>query len=349
MMNQAEEDVAGDVTRIVRATTSMGMRLMDIIARRREEQSRRQAEGQREAAAALAERQRMQREAMQALVTPALDAQWRENASDRDVARAFVYAEAYAKDSDVARLAHAELEGLIEKRHGDVASFVSEHVSDSDLERVPAPSGEPSASQQRLLHDRQMEDAAADANRLADAALAAQTEDKRELLLAAVADDTLAEKWANMAEVKGREFADTWLDKNADAATMSTMRAWELWAEREVERGEADVDRAEAAGAESDVERSASEDKAAARDDRAEDTEEQADMERAGLGQFSHSARDIDNVGSKDREAADALMHSRPGRMESALDQVQSGTEGTHHKKARGFGRNSEREQSLGR
>lgn len=159
-MTEAEDDIVGDHSRVMRGLSATGMRLMEIIQRRREEQRRREADGQREAAEALRDRQQAQRDAARTIAAQGLDPQWRDRASDSELATAYVYAEAYAQTDPLARVAHDQLSDHLTARHENVASFVDANVSQDSLDRVPAPEGTPSPTQQRWIDAARAADAA---------------------------------------------------------------------------------------------------------------------------------------------------------------------------------------------
>lgn len=159
-MTEAEDDIVGDHSRVMRGMSATGMRLMEIIQRRREEQRRREADGQREAAEALRDRQQAQRDAARTIAAQGLDPQWRERASDSEIATAYVYAEAYAQTDPLAKVAHDQLSDHLNARHENVAEFVDANLSQSDLDRVPAPEGTPSPTQQRWIDAARAADAA---------------------------------------------------------------------------------------------------------------------------------------------------------------------------------------------
>ncbi|MEE1652161.1 hypothetical protein V1260_15370 [Brachybacterium sp. J144] len=159
-MTEAEDDIVGDHSRVMRGMSATGMRLMEIIQRRREEQRRREADGQREAAEALRDRQQAQRDAARTIAAQGLDPQWRERASDSEIATAYVYAEAYAQTDPLAKVAHDQLSDHLTARHENVAEFVDSNLSQGDLDRVPAPEGTPSPTQQRWMDAARAADAA---------------------------------------------------------------------------------------------------------------------------------------------------------------------------------------------
>lgn len=159
-MTEAEDDIVGDHSRAMRGMSATGMRLMEIIQRRREEQRRREADGQREAAEALRDRQQAQRDAARTIAAQGLDPQWRERASDSEIATAYVYAEAYAQTDPLAKVAHDQLSDHLTARHENVAEFVDSNLSQGDLDRVPAPEGTPSPTQQRWIDAARAADAA---------------------------------------------------------------------------------------------------------------------------------------------------------------------------------------------
>lgn len=159
-MTEAEDDIVGDHSRVMRGMSATGMRLMEIIQRRKEEQRRREADGQREAAEALRDRQQAQRDAARTIAAQGLDPQWREHASDSEIATAYVYAEAYAQTDPLARVAHDQLSDHLTARHENVVEFVDANVSQDALDRVPAPEGTPSPTQQRWIDAARAGDAA---------------------------------------------------------------------------------------------------------------------------------------------------------------------------------------------
>lgn len=158
-MTETEDDIVGDHSRAMRGLSATGMRLMEIIQRRRQDQRRREADGQREAAEALRDRQQAQRDAARTIAAQGLDPQWRERASDSEIATAYVYAEAYAEADPLARVAHDQLSDHLTARHENVAEFVDANVSQGDLDRVSAPEGSPSPTQQRWIDAARAADA----------------------------------------------------------------------------------------------------------------------------------------------------------------------------------------------
>jgi len=159
-MSETEDQIASDHSRVLRGMSATAMRLIELIQRRQEEARRREAEGQREAAQALRDRQEAQRTAGRTIAAQGLDPQWRDAASDREIATAFVYAEAYADSEPLAKVAHDQLSDYLAERHESVAEFVDANVSQEDLDRVPAPEGTPSATQQRWMDAARAADAA---------------------------------------------------------------------------------------------------------------------------------------------------------------------------------------------
>ena len=159
-MSETEDQIASDHSRVLRGLSATGMRLMEMIQRRQEEARRREADGQREAAQALRDRQEAQRNAGRTIAAQGLDPRWREAASDREIATAFVYAEAYADSEPLAKVAHDQLSDYLSERHESVSEFVDSNVRQEDLDRVPAPEGTPSATQQRWMDAARGADAA---------------------------------------------------------------------------------------------------------------------------------------------------------------------------------------------
>lgn len=310
MMTEAEDAVLGDTGRVTRTMGMMGMKMMDILLRRREREERRLAEGQREAAAALADRRQAQREGAHELMKPALSQNWRDNAGDRDLALAFVYAEAYADQSPLAQVVHDQLSTHLQDRHGNVNDFVDQHVSDTDLERVPAPSGYLSPSQQRNLDAR--EQAALEA--------AERTGQQQERILS-VAGEDIAETWAHQVDIVGRDRADQWLAENLDPDALAELTKWERWDEAERERDAADQEREAAGEAETEEEEAEHSEQAAEHEANAESLEEQGDMEHARVGQFRNQP-DSKALQEQDPEAAEAVRTARPGRTQPAAQQV---------------------------
>lgn len=334
-MTETEDFVAGDAGRITRGISVVGMRLLDIISRRREEQRRREAEGQREAAAALQERQNAQRQAATELIKPALDPTWRDAASDRELATAYVYAEAYSQDNELARIVQERLRGHIQDRHGNLESFVDANVDHGDLERVPAPTGQPSATQERAIEARET---------------AVKEQEIQHERILAVAGDERANAWANQVDVVGRERADQWLQENLGEDELAELAKWEQWDQAERERGEAAHDRHQAAEADTDEEREQHEDSAAEHDANASEHEERGDMEREGSGQFPHSDRDLKKLESTNAEAAEALRRSKPGRQEALTTQVAEGKKSRQGRaRTHGTGRDRDRQADRGR
>lgn len=158
-MSETEDQIVSDHSRALRGLSATSMRLLEIIQRRKEESRRREADGQREAAQALRDREVAQRDAARTLAAQGLDPRWREAASDREIATAFVYAEAYAETDPLARVAHDQMEQHLAERHESVAQFVDANISGADLERVPAPEGTPTATQQRWIDAARASDA----------------------------------------------------------------------------------------------------------------------------------------------------------------------------------------------
>lgn len=62
-MTQIEDQVVDSHSRVLRGMSSTAMRVLEVMHRRREEAARREADGQREAAQALRDREAAQREA----------------------------------------------------------------------------------------------------------------------------------------------------------------------------------------------------------------------------------------------------------------------------------------------
>ncbi|MDN6301538.1 MAG: hypothetical protein L0J57_00605 [Brachybacterium sp.] len=213
MAPDVEDELFGDSARVARSMSTVVMRAVEQMQRRREERARREGEGYRESAQALAERETAQKEAMRALIAPARDPQWIERASDRDVAIAYVYAEAYAGQDEHARHTRDSLGRHLESRHGDVAAFVDSHVTAEEIEQVPVPrDADLSPSQARLVAAR----------------------------------DETAEKWANVFEVSGEERASQWLESNLDQSEKARLETHHLQRRAALERSEADAERGRA-------------------------------------------------------------------------------------------------------
>src|SRR5690625_7800582 len=151
MMTDAEDQIASDHPRALRGMSTSAMRLIEIVQRRQEDARRREAEGRRGAAQPLRARQGAERTAPRTIAAQGLDPRWREAAGDREIATACVYAEAYAETDPLARVAHEQLSQMLEERHEDVAAFIDSNMTQQDLDRVPAPEGEPSPTQQRWI------------------------------------------------------------------------------------------------------------------------------------------------------------------------------------------------------
>ena len=312
MMQEPEDEVVGEAGRLSRSASMMGMKLADVLLRMRERQERRAADAQREAAAALGEMRQAQREGAHELIKPALDPDWRDRASNQDLARAFVYAEAYADSSPLAGVVRDQLEQHIGAQHDNVAQFVDQNVSERDLERVPAPSGHLSPTQERLL-DRREQDALASAEQEKGTPV-----DRAK----AVAGEEKADAYANVAEIRGQDAANVWLQDALDEDALAELTKWERWDEAERERGEADLEREAATDAETEEEAAEHADDAAEREAKAESLEEQGDMEHAGVGQFQRSQQDLQRVEAQDSEAGESLRVARAGRTQGAAQQV---------------------------
>lgn len=151
MSDEIEDQVVESHTRIARGLSMTGMRMLEMMQRRREEAARREADGQREAAQALRDRETARRDAARTIAAQGLDPRWREAASDREIATAFVYAEAYREIDPLARVAHEQMSEHITARHGEIAAFIDGQVTATDLDHVPAPEGAPTPTQQRWI------------------------------------------------------------------------------------------------------------------------------------------------------------------------------------------------------
>lgn len=150
-MTEIEDQLVDSHSRVLRGMSATAMRVLEVMQRRKEEVARREADGQREAAQALRDREAAQRDAARTIAAQGLDPRWREAASDRELATAFVFAEAYRETDPLARVAHEQMSQHIASRHGEVAAFVDAQVSAADLDHVPAPEGTPSPTQQRWM------------------------------------------------------------------------------------------------------------------------------------------------------------------------------------------------------
>lgn len=158
-MTEIEDQVVDSHSRVLRGMSATAMRMLEVMQRRREEAARREADGQREAAQALRDREAAQREAARTIAAQGLDPRWRDAASDRELATAFVFAEAYRETDSLARVAHEQMSQHIVSRHGEVAEFIDSQVSVDDLDHVPAPEGVPSPTQQRWMDAAHAQDA----------------------------------------------------------------------------------------------------------------------------------------------------------------------------------------------
>lgn len=291
MTPDVEDELFGDSARVVRATSTVVMRALEQIQRRKEERSRREAAGYQESAQALAEREKAQHESMRAIIAPARDPEWVEKASDRDVAIAYVYAEAYSEQDDLARTTRDSLGKQLEARHGDVARFVDSQVSSEDVEKVPVPR---------------------------DAGLS-----PTQARLVAARDET-AEKWANIFEVSGEDRANTWLSANLDEAEKARLASYRHEDRADRERGDADTDRARAGAAEGE-EREELEVDAAEHEDAAADAETDRDVVLSGRGEHPHDPASAEKARSSDpekREAAEAAKVAAGGRQEPLREQL---------------------------
>lgn len=150
-MTEIEDQLVDSHSRVLRGMGATAMRMLEVMQRRREEVARREADGQREAAQALRDREVAQRDAARTIAAQGLDPRWREAASDRELATAFVFAEAYRDSDPLARVAHEQMSQHLAARHGEVAAFIDAQVSPNDLEHIPAPEGAPSPTQQRWM------------------------------------------------------------------------------------------------------------------------------------------------------------------------------------------------------
>lgn len=340
-MNDFEDDIVGEYVRVFRGVSATGMRMLEQMQRRREEARRREAEGQREAAQALRDRQGAQRDAAREYARLGLDSRWRDAASERDLATAFVHAEAYAESDEVCRVAYDAMLGDIAQRHGDVAAFVDEHVDDSVISRVPAPEGQPSASQQRA-----MERAAAEPD---------LTERRRQLVVVSI-DDDKANEWARRAQEQGRLAADSWLNQNLSPEEAANVERWERW--EQAAREQADAERLrEEASVERGAGTEASNSHAEALEARADRHEQEADADREVANtdwslEGLHTAKQLEELEQRDPEAARALRTVQAGRTRPAAELVRNGSgSGATEKKARKRtpDRRAERQNERGR
>lgn len=304
MAPNVEDELFGDSARVVRATSTVVMRALEQMHRRQEERSRRIADGFREGAQALADRESARREAMRALIAPARDPQWVEKASDRDVAIAYVYAEAYADQDEHARHTRDSLARQLEARHGDVAAFIDTHVSPDEIERTPVPEGaELSPSQARLVAAR----------------------------------DETAQKWANIFQVSGEDRASQWLEANLDEAEKARLAAYRHEDRADRERADADTDRARASATDDERERL----EADAHEDAAAAAETDRDVALAGRGEHPHDpdlAERQTVTEAEQREAAEAVKIAEGGRAQPLREQLaaqRNGRRSGRHVKAK--------------
>lgn len=289
MAPDVEDELFGDSARVVRATSTVVMRALEQMHRRQEERSRRIADGFREGAQALADRESAQREAMRALIAPARDPRWVEKASDRDVAIAYVYAEAYADQDEHARHTRDSLGRQLEARHGDVAAFVDAHVSPDEIERTPVPQGaELSPSQARLVAAR----------------------------------DETAHKWANILQVSGEDRAGQWLAANLDEAEKARLAAYRHEDRANRERGDADRARAGDGQEHEQLQTEADEHEVAAAA-----AETDRDVALSGRGEYPHDpdlAEKRKVTDAEQSEAAEAAKVAQGGRNEPIREQLAS-------------------------
>lgn len=321
---EVEDELFGDSARVGRAMGSVVMRAMEQVQRRREQAARREQEGYQQAAEALRQREVAQHEAMRAIISPARDAQWVERASDRDVAIAYVYAEAYAGKDDLARMTRDSLHASLEGRHGDVGAFVDSTLTPSDVEKVPVP---------------------------ADAGLSAT-----QARLVAARDET-AEKWANIFQVRGEDRASTWLEANLDDAEKARLESFRQEDRADQERGNADADR----DAAQDPERTESErdervEDAERHEDAAAEADDAAQLEREGRGEVPHDParakqRTVDDA--ERAEAAEAARAAAGGREQPLKEQLStwrsSKSQGRHRKAASKRGQEREGSNEISR
>lgn len=313
-MADVEDELLAGTGRMARAMSSATIQLMQAMERRKEAQARREASGYRAAADALAQVDMGHRQMMRAVVAPALDPKWRGTASDRELATAFVYAEAYSRHDEMAHTVHAQLRDHIRERHGDVTGFIDAHVTSEQIERVPVPANaDLTPSQARVVAAR----------------------------------EETAERWANVLQAAGERAASTWLVENLDEREKARLRAADLEDDAAVERDDA----ADARGrgndpSVSDEQREAEERSADEHDESAVSKDEEADIERAGHGVHKHDPAIV-----VDPEALDAARIAHGGREQDVREQLAAHrnrrTKARH--KARGTGQERERGRGLSR
>lgn len=287
MAPDTEDELFGDSARVVRATSMVVMRAVEQVNRSREERSRREADGYRAAAAALEQRERAQQEAMRAIISPARDSQWRDNASDLDLATAYVYAEAYADQDPHARIIRDQIGSDLSKRHGDVAAFIDASVSSEQIESVPVPAGaDLTPTQARLVAAR----------------------------------DNRAEQWANIVEVQGEAEAKQWLVHNLDEKEKARLHAVNLEDGAGADRSEASQERTEEQDPSlNDSERDAAGERAEDLETEAAQKDSDAIIERQGEGRHPHDPHTPEGL---DEDTMEALRVAQGGREQPLTEQL---------------------------
>ncbi|MGQ4507408.1 hypothetical protein ACUIAJ_09075 [Dermabacteraceae bacterium CCM 9519] len=295
-MEEPEDSLFAGAGQTARVAAAAGMRLVEVRARRLQEIARRESELQREAAAALRERFEGQRLVMHAIVAPSLEENWRERATPKDIARVFAHAEAWREHDPVAEQAHRELSEYIKSRQGDVQKRISSYAGaftgqeevlsgSLEVERIPAEMRSPGQ------------------------------------LRAALTNDWDAGKWANYAEVQGRQKADQWLQQNSNEEIEALVRKWEHLERSEDEQQEADKEHALARQSGTETEREEHEAKAEEHEGASHVEVELSDEahSQAADARYERGSKDLQK---RDPEAAEALRGSAPGREQPVKSQL---------------------------
>lgn len=353
-----EDELVNDGMRVVRTMTTMGMRMYELVNRHASEVARRQADAHREAARVLEQQQRAQQHAMEMLVRPALSEQWCQRAGDRDLATAFVYAEAWKDRDPVAEVAYGNLAEEIGKRGVELEEFANGNVPEHALEEMPEPSFDVTDEEQAQVAEKMSEirEHATEAGR--ELPEVART-DPKFFAMTQVISEEQKRQMANLAETSGRDFAVQTFEGYLSQDQRAKMRAWEEIAKAEAEkaeaeqlRGNAETEHATEAGVTSEGEKAEKEADAAATklDGRGEARESFAEQELAGKGQFRDYPGEISDakLASVDPDAANARQVSRAGRAE-ALTTALKNSRRRSSGKARTRAQISEREQERDR
>ncbi|MDN5654959.1 MAG: hypothetical protein L0G46_07730, partial [Kocuria sp.] len=182
----------------------------------------------------------------------------------------------------------------------------------------------------------------------------------------ATVGDEVAGQWADLTNEYGRDRADQWLEGNLTESEMARTNKWLYWneAQREIAEG-VSVDEAmeELAARESELGlgleldepgQTSPEDLAGdlgEHQGRAAVATERGDMEHAGVGQFAPEREESSDLATRDPQAAEVLKTTRPGRTQSASEQVAASADkkSVKQQKARKAGQERAPERTHGR